>query len=310
MTFSEKLQKEKKKIQKRLRTDIPLERDIQTRFITALIALMSFMLVLSCTGIMALNNITNKWSSGLENKVTIEITAEDKNGKVISQDRLKKEVSKVYKSIKADASVKKAQILDDTEIRQLISPWISEDLTLDGIPMPELITLELKQADIKTLERLESIIHSSSKHAHLETYKEWLYDFLSLISSLKTTGVLIALLVFVITITSIAAATHTRMSLHRKDVSLLHLMGASDKYIVNQFVPHAFIITLKGSTIGVICALLTVILLSLTIKTKIIPSPDLSITWFLCLSLSPLIITAIALITSRITLLRTLIKMP
>ncbi len=298
------------KIEKFSHTDIPLEQDIQTRLVITLITLMSFMLILSCAGVIILNNIANKWSSGLENKITIEITAESKNGNIISQSKIQKETQRVYKAIKSDSAVKSAKILDEKEIRELISPWVGNDLTLDGIPIPGLIAIETKTADANTIKRLRQTVKSSSKYANLETHKEWLNDFLTLLSSLKTIGTAVAALVFVITITSIATAMHTRLSLYKKDVKLLHLMGADDKYIVKQFTPHAVIITLKGSVIGVLCALLTIIATSTMIGTTIIPEHNLSILWYATLSLSPIFITFIAYSISRVTLLHTLMKMP
>lgn len=300
----------KKIVTKFTNTDIPLERDIQTKFLVILIALMSFLLVLACAGTLILNDMTQRWSSGLQNKITVEISSETAEGYVLSQDTIRKETVKLQKMLEKHPLIKNASPLTNEEIRALISPWIGADLALDGIPLPGLIAIDLKKADIKSISQLEKIIKQTSKYGHLETHKDWLNDFLSLIKSLKTLSLMIALLILSITIIGISAAMHARLALHQKNVQLLHLMGASDDYIARQFLPHATIIALKGSLIGTLCALLLTLIITKTTNAPMIPALKIDLIWYAALALSPIFITALALLTSRITLLRTLLKMP
>ena len=55
------------------RYDLPLNKDEGTNFLRLLIALMSFLAAVALAGNFALNSMTQRWSSGLENKLTIEI---------------------------------------------------------------------------------------------------------------------------------------------------------------------------------------------------------------------------------------------
>lgn len=310
MTSSDAKQSLKRKLRKFSRTDVPLENDIQTKFLIGLVGLMSFLLVLSCASTIILNSMTNRWSSGLQNKLTIEVSSETKDGFVLTADKIKKETRKLKKVLQDNPAIKTIRILKDQEIRELIAPWIGKDLTLDGIPLPGLITLELKQTSDETLHTLQKIIKRTSNNAHLETHDDWLKEFLSLINSLRTTALLITLLVLAITTIAITTAMHTRLSLYKKDVELLHLMGASDRYIARQFLPHALVITLKGGTIGSISAIILTLLLTKITNAPMIPSLEISMSWYVALLLSPLFLGLIAVTTSYITLLRTLIKMP
>ena len=64
--------------------DLPLNQSEDTRFLVLLVGLMSLLLVLALSGTFALNNMAKRWSSGLENKVTIEIPVETKAGNLLS----------------------------------------------------------------------------------------------------------------------------------------------------------------------------------------------------------------------------------
>lgn len=291
-------------------TDIPLEHDIQTKFLITLIALMTFLLVLAASGSLILNDMTKRWSSGLQNKITLEVASETDQGFVLSQNTIDKEIRKLQSMLDNHPLVKKSSTLKKREIRELISPWIGTDLALDGIPLPGLIAIELKQSTPEALLQLKRVIKTTSKYAYLETHSDWLNDFLGLINTLKTLSLTIALLVLAITIISVTTAMHTRLALHKKNVQLLHLMGASDTYIAKQFMPHAIIIAFKGSLIGTVCAILLTIVITKLINAPMIPTLKLDMIWYFILASSPIFITIFALITSRITLLRTLLKMP
>lgn len=310
MTFSKLRTKYATRLKDFVSTDIPLEKDIQSKFLITLVALMSFLLVLACAGSLILSDMSARWSSGLENKLTIEITSETKEGYILSQEAIRKETKKLTKMLRGQSIVKSAAPLSENEIRALISPWINADLLLNDISLPGLIALELKSADALKIKALADKVIKTSKYAHLESHREWLDDVLSLMQNLKTLSLLIAALVLGTTIIAMTTAMHARLALYRKDVELLHLMGASDDYIARQFLPHTLVISLKGSTIGGAIALILTLTLTLGTSAPMIPALKLSFGWVALLALSPIAITTIALITSRITLLRTLLKMP
>lgn len=310
MTFFKKLQIKAKDLAYLKRTDIPLENDIQTKFLICLVALMTFLLVISCAGAIILNDVTNRWSSGLENKLTIEISSETPDGFLLTADAIKKEAKKVKNALENDADIKKIEILSDQDVRELISPWIGSEATLDGVPLPALITLEIEKKTPQNIKKLQGKVTRASDNARLETHEDWLDDFLQLINNFKVLALCVTLLIFFTTTIAITTAMHTRLALCKEDVELLHLIGASDSYIAKQFLPHALIITLKGSMIGAITALILTAFITHFSGTSMIPELKINITWYALLLLSPALLITIAVLTSYITLLRTLIKMP
>lgn len=310
MTSSKQKQNIILKFKKTMRTDIPLNNDSQTKFLTALISLMSFLFVMSCAGSIILHQTAERWSTSLQNKISIEISSEQSDGIALNNREIKKEAYKIKKALENYKNVKTIKILQEEEIRDLISPWIGKNLELDGIPLPGIIAIELTTANLEIIKDLDQKIKQTSKYATLETYEDWLNDFLSFLNFLKTVALIIACMILAITVIALISAMHIRLALNKEDVKLLHLMGASDAYIARQFIPHNFFITLKGSVIGTLCAIFFTIILSNLSSAPMIPKVDLSILWYCILLLSPIFLGMISITVSYIVLLRTLSKMP
>lgn len=292
---------------------LPLNNDHSARFLIVLITLMSLLMVLACSGSFALNEMTSRWSSGLENKITIEIPPEMDSGAFLSKKIITKEAQKIADALENFFAVEHINIMSDDDIAKLISPWIGDDIMIAEIPMPGLIAITLSETNDTILRTLEKKITAASPYAHIETHHDWLSDLISFANSLKFMALLIIILIATITVTAITIAMQTRMRIYHKDIALLHHMGATDHYIARQFQHHAMTLSAYGSGLGTFIGLMiTGILIwsSGQAETKLIPSLSLSINAFLILCLVPICLTLISMIASRVTVLRTLSKMP
>ena len=293
--------------------DLPLDNSPDSKFLILLIALMSFLAVLALSGTFALNSMTEKWSSGLENKVTIEISIETKDGHILSQDTVLKETKDLYEMLSEHKAVKSAELLGDKEIQELISPWIGNDLSLGDIPLPGLIALELRKIDTNGLNGLKKDIGKISKHAMLETHHEWLSDLINFTSTLRTLALMVALIIAAITTIAISSAIRTRLAIHNNVVELLHYMGATDNYIARQFQKHAMVLSLKGALIGTAIGLAATFLLAFLSRntgTDLIPVIRIGGLGVFVLCLIPILVSCITILTSHVTVLRSLSKMP
>lgn len=293
--------------------DLPLNKSADSQFLILLVSLMSFLAILAFAGSFALSSMTHRWTSGLENKVTIEIPAETTEGHLLSQDTVKKETKKIQKSLESFAVVRESHILDEKEISELISPWIGDDLdSLSDIPLPGLISVELALATPEAIVSLEKHINETSTYAVLERHQEWLMDLLHFSKTLQVLASIIAIVIGAATITAIAGAIKTRMTIYKEEVELLHLMGATDNYIARQFQRHAIIFTFKGTLIGTIAGLVTTLALIIASgqsNTALIPVIKLDFMAYFYLLVIPLLIIFISALTARITVLQTLGKM-
>jgi cell division transport system permease protein len=293
--------------------DLPLNKGSDANFLILLISLMSFLAVLSLSGTIAISKMTNRWSSGLENKITIEIAVETKDGHILSQETIGQETLSLYKMLSKHKDVKSANVLSDEDIQELLSPWLGQEMSLKDIPLPGLIAVELRNIDEKELKALSEEINKTSNYAKLETHREWLSDLINFANALKTLAFVVTIIVAFITVVAISYAVRTRLALHHNEVKLLHHMGASDNYIAKQFRNHSIILSFKGGIIGTACGLVVTFVLTLLSRntgTDLIPVIHIGAWGIFLLSIVPIIVCMIAVITSYLTVLRSLAKMP
>lgn len=282
--------------------DLPLDRGNGTDFMILLIALMSFLALMALVASFALSAMTERWSSGLENKMTIEIPANFSDEESLAQ---------VERILRRSRSVDRFQRLGENDISELVGPWLGEDVSLTQIPLPTLISVQLyPDADIAPLEiRLSGI----SADITLDRHESWLNDVLNFTGSLQLSAALISAIIGFTTIVAIAGAIRSRMALHRKEVELLHLMGASDNYITKQFQKHARTLSFQGALLGVLfgaLALLLVHLFAADTTAGLLPDFKLTYMHYAVIAALPVIAALIAEITARITVLRTLALFP
>ncbi|MCB1650828.1 MAG: FtsX-like permease family protein [Alphaproteobacteria bacterium] len=296
------------------RYDLPLHTGASTNFMLLLIALMSFLATLALAGNMAIGNIAQRWTSGLENQITIEIPATDAKNKIRSAETISALREKAIKALKDNPNVKTIDAMTKEQVEELISPWLGKTQgSLGDLPLPALISAKLSINTPEQIEKLNNDLHGISENINLDTHESWLDDILKLAGALKLSALLILLIIALTTATAIAAAILSRMAEHREDIELLHLMGASNTYIARQFQRHALTITIKGSLLGLIAGIITLLILGLLSGQNdqaLMPHTNFSIAQLITFLILPALTGLIAFFTTRTTVLRTLAQMP
>lgn len=293
--------------------DLPLNKSIGTGFLVLLIALMSFLAVMALATSFALGSMTERWSSGLENKATIEIPAETETGDLRSNDQINILSAEVVEKLIALPQVKTIAPLPEEEIKQLIEPWLGEGAIMNDIPLPGLLSLELENSEPESIIAIRKALSSINEDIKLDTHESWLGDLLRLTGALQFAAAFVLLIIGITTVAAVAGAIRTRMAVHSEEVELLHLMGASDDYITRQLQRHALIIGLKGSLAGLVaaaCVLTIIALISGETAAALLPDFQINIFHIAGLIIIPVLICFIASLAARFTVLRVLALMP
>jgi cell division transport system permease protein len=293
--------------------DIPLNKGAGTGFLLLLVALMTFLALIALSASFMLGDMTGRWSSGLENKITIEIpSSTDKN-----HTRKREEIEKVAERMKSlldnHPAVKNVSVLGERQIAELVSPWLGENFSMDNIPVPGLISMEIENSEKKTIENIRERIKAIDENSRIDTHEKWLNDLLRFTGSLQFGAFLLVLIVGVTTVTAIAGAIRTLMAVHSEEIELLHLMGAGDEYITRQFQKHSLILAVKGGIAGGIAASVAIYIISELageMDVALLPEFSMQFSKLLALFSTPVVIGIIAMLTARITVLKALSKMP
>lgn len=297
------------------RYDLPLNRNDSTRFLTTLIGLMTFLAVLAISAFFVLGAMTERWTSGLEDKITIEIPAETADGLLLKQDELALLSQTTTSILATHPFVKTYHVMTLAEIQELVEPWLGES-TLDPeqIPLPGLISVEMKpDTPRETIQSLTEKISVAAPGVRLDTHETWLKDVLRFTGALQFSATLLIIVIGFTTVIAVAGAVRARLAVHRADVELLHLMGAADQYISRQFQRHSLLLGLTGGAAGTIAGIIALLLvgwLSGEMNVNLLPEYHVSFLQVITIILLPLIIAALATVTARQTVLRELSGMP
>ena len=307
MLTSEKLiDKTKKKI-KRKRYDLPLQRGSGGQMVTWIVGVMTFLLTLFVISSFGLHQVQNYWTQGIIGKMTIEIPYSE----TITKDS--KLVSELIKKLHSLDTVK-AKLIEYEEMQHLVGPWLGNEANLKELPLPLLIEITTDHDDANAITKdIENIIANTLPQAKLDTHQEWLADVVRLANTMRMILLIIALILTFTSALTVAATAKTRLALHREEVDLLHLIGATDSYIATQFQRQAFRLASEGASIGLVFALLVLTIIGWfknSLSQGLLPSIQLGVTeWFIILSM-PIMAGLIAMVASRLTVLRALKELP
>jgi cell division transport system permease protein len=297
---------------KKRQYDLPLNRGSGTGFLILIVGLMTFLGLLSVGGAMTLSSIQQRWSSGLENRVTIEVPSE-MNGSLLTEQELNDASQRLIAMLQAHPSVLASHPMSQEEILSLVTPWLGDTALLQNIPLPAVISVLLSDSDASILAGLSQQVKEIASHARLDTHETWLQDILKFAGALKFVAALLVAIIGFTTFTAVASAVRARMDIYKDDVQLLHLMGASDTYIARQFQRYAMLASLKGALVGTIIGVLLMCFISIMasrMNINMMPQIEMDANRALTFVFIPLIAMLISMITARMTVLRVLIAMP
>lgn len=295
------------------RYDLPLVGSSSSGFLRLLICMMTVLGMLALSASFALSAMTKRWSEGLQNKVSVEIPASDTDGNVILPGIVQDMTSDTARILKQHPDVESAVVMKETQIRELLSPWLGSDMVMDSIPIPGLISVTFKKNTQTDLKALENELKTVAPRARIDTHESWLSDVVRFTGALQFAAALLTLIIAITTLVAVAGAVRSKLAENKEELELLHLMGASDSYIAKQLQRHTMILSLQGGLMGILAGALMLFIISLVageMGVNLVPDFKLGLSQKTMLLLMPLPIAALAMVTTRFTVLRVLTKMP
>jgi len=295
------------------RYDLPLSSSPSNRFLRLLFALMTLLGILSLCVYFALDAMGTRWTSGLEGKISIEIPATDSGGAIIDPALVRTMTMNAAHILKTTQGIVRVDAQSDETVQKMLSPWLGEDLTLEGIPLPGLIAVEIDPQSPPNLEKLSLALKDVAPRARIDTHEEWLSDVLRFTGALQLSSLLIALVIGGVTLVSVAGGVQSKLSEHKEELELLHLMGASDSYIAKQIRRHTLLLCLQGGGVGILLGAGVLVLLKLyagDAGLTLLPDFEFTSLQKVFLVMMPLPLALLAVVTAQFTVLRVLTKMP
>ena len=294
------------------KNEIPFENDTSRFFLPLMVTLMVFLSSITIAGVLSINSMLSDWTKNIEGSLTVQIMPSTIKNERKAEEKNKEQLDITLKLLKATKGVVSATPLNQKELNELIIPWIGDSEILDDLPMPQLIDVKLDNDYNIDIDKLAMTISSQAPLASLDSHRLWLKRLISLGDGIKKLAMSILLMVAFATSVTIIYSTRTGIDVHRRIIEILHLMGAKDCYVAQQFGRRNMYLGFCGGVFGLILAIPAIAGISYlvgNIETGIISEVRLHISdWFLIIA-TPIFSGLLSMFTAYYTVKNTLRRM-
>ena len=289
-----------------MHSDLSFDSDASRHFVPLIVAVMVYLATLALAGSLSVGGTVDQWRDAVRGSMTVQLPG--RPGGQESPEAVAN-IEAITDALLATPGVASAAALPVSDIQALLEPWLGDaDLPAD-LPVPVLIDVTLDDGvslDPKGLAQHLAVIvpgvQVSDSGASLER-------LVRLARSVQWVAGIIVALVGSAATAIIIFATRAGMSAHRKTIELLHLIGAHDSYIARQFQFRLLFLSFIGGVLGLVfgtATLIVITLLSSQVQASLVPRLSLTASHWAILAMLPILGTAVATVTARMTVSRSL----
>ena len=277
-------------------------------FLAWIAMLMTFVAALTLFASMSLSNIISHWNAVISGSLTIQQPTYDLNGVNRSEEAIN-ELENIKELLTQQSFVESFNVLDDTQMENLMAPWLGDLSQLNDLPIPYLIDVQLKKDASFSLDMLKSEINTVAPYAKIDSHRIWLSHLIDLVKGIQRSIFLIIVLLILTTAFTVIYTTRSTLLVQESTLSLLQLMGAKDFSIAFGVASNSFSKGFWGAVMGLLLSFPIVGI----VVTLVDSQPDslfhqgalTSIQWGVILLL-PMIVALLSFITALLTALRKL----
>ena len=212
-------------------------------WLVALVTVLMMGIVLGALGLVGRLSAAQRQ---IQAEITIQIPA-------ATQGASNTEVDQVFNVLEQTPGIETIRLLSLAEVRDILRPWVGENVQLDGLPIPHVLAVSRqlgRDAEPLNIRQLQGRLEQISPDIVVDDHARSLNDIkglhrTALISALSGCALLSILLVAIILI-----AVNTALRMQRQVLDVLFLAGASDRFIASQFAQFAFGFSLRGLVVG------------------------------------------------------------
>ncbi len=292
------------------RSVVPLNRDATGRFLPWLVAVMVYLAALALVSAMAMSKIVTRWDHGLSGQITVQLPVSEEG---LTEAAIEERRENVMRLLLQSPGVLSANHMSPAETAALLEPWLGQSSGLSELPLPDLIAVEIDQLTPPNTAALSVQVEAIVPGAAIDDHQRWLGNLLSLARSIEIVAALVVLLVGLSAVIMVVFVTRMGLAVHYQIVELLHLIGAQDGYVAREFQIHALKLGFYGGLVGITLAAVTILGISQLLGragTALLPELTLIPLEWALLGTLPFAAALVAMLTARITVLRTLARIP
>ena len=243
------------------RREVPLvpAASIAGRALVTVIAIMTFLASLAAGSAMLVAGTSREWQGAVGREMTVQV-------RPVQGRDTDAEVAKTAAICRAAAGVGSVEVFDKARAEKLLEPWLGPNLDLADLPIPRLIVLRIAPGGTLDLDALRTALARDVPGASLDDHRTWRGRLSAMADTLVAMAVMVFLLVLTALALAVTFATRGVMAGNREIVSILHFVGAEDRFIAREFQRHFLRLGLEGAGAGGVLACLAFALAGLATR--------------------------------------------
>ena len=276
------------------RTLLPAEK--VHRPTTALIAIMTFVMLLVAAAGLTLTNAAGVVTKGVHNRFVIELPA-----------GIAADLPKVVATVRSQSGVLSATPVPEAEMRSTLQRWLGDAAAAQDLPVPALVTVELRSGSQP--QPLEAQIRREFPGAAVIAETAELSPLLSSLHALQWLALLLVVLVAFATAAAVVLAARGALDTHRSTIEIMHGIGATDRQVTRLFERKIAGDALIGALTGSLAAAIGLLLVrgaGAAFATELTGGAPLGKGDILLLAAAPILEVILAILVARWAILKAL----
>jgi cell division transport system permease protein len=211
------------------------------------------------------------------------------------------------------AGITEVKPVPDAEVRNLLEPWLGSGVADAEIPIPALVDVIFdRPPDAAQLKTLQGRLRSIAPTTKIDSHAAWMAPFFELMRALVWLAVGVLLLLLLATSATVVLAVRSTLNTHRETIEIMHMMGGTDLQAARLFQRRVGLDALLGGFIGFIAAGVVIWLLGgrfASVEPGLLSGAGFPWYGWIVLALIPLVVTGLAMLIARTTVISALKKM-
>ena len=266
------------------------------------VAAMCFLASLALGAALTVGHTSAEWTRELSGALTVEVKPSPDG----TQDE---ETDAVLKTLARMPGIVSSRALTHADTAALLEPWLGKGNVTEDLPLPRLIDVRIDPGSPPDFETLSAAITRAAPDARLDTHRHWHAELVRAARSAQWLAYAVLAVVAATTIAIVTFATRAGLSANREVVEVLHLIGARDRFIAAEVQRHFLHLGLRGGMIGLGISIATFLALGIYGHARsmlLVPDTGLRLEYYPALAGIPIVAALVAVVTARITVMRTL----
>lgn len=216
---------------------------IAGRSVVMVIAIMTFLAALAAAAAILVAGASAEWRAEAATEASVQVRPAQ--GRDIESD-----LRTAADILQGTPGVREAQIFSKEESESLLTPWLGQGLDLSQLPVPRMIVVKLDPKERPDLLEIREALAGAVPNATFDDHRMVMVRLGDMARAVVLAAALIFLLILGAMAVVVASATRAAVATNREIVDVLHIVGAGDSFIAEEFQRRFLALGLRGAFIG------------------------------------------------------------